>query len=78
LASNAEYATEIIFFARANAKADGHADLGEWADKLETAMAVAPPARPAGARLFGANSDMPGAPPPATDAPTHRYVRGIR
>jgi hypothetical protein len=64
MASNAEYAMEIICFARANAKADGHTDLGEWADKLEQAMAVSAPAV---------------ATPPATaDAAAHRYVRGIR
>ena len=39
LATNAEYATEIVRFARARAKEDGHADLAEWADKLVVAMA---------------------------------------
>ena len=67
MASNAEYATEIICFARASAKADGHTDLVEWADKLEIAMAIAAPARPASARL-----------PDNADAAAHRYVRGIR
>ena len=38
MASNTEYAAEIIRFARAAAKDDGHADLGEWAAKLELAM----------------------------------------
>ena len=38
MAANTEYAAEIIRFARAAAKDDGHADLGEWAAKLELAM----------------------------------------
>ncbi len=40
LAANTEYATEIVRFARARAKEDGHADLAEWADKLAIAMAL--------------------------------------
>ena len=35
MAANAEYALEIVRFARAKAAEDGHADLAEWADKLE-------------------------------------------
>jgi hypothetical protein len=38
LAANLEYALEIIRFSRAKALEDGHADLAEWADKLERAM----------------------------------------
>ena len=38
LAGNLEYALEIIRFSRAKALEDGHADLAEWADKLERAM----------------------------------------
>ena len=38
LAANLEYALEIIRFARAKALEDGHADLAEWADKLERAV----------------------------------------
>ena len=34
LAANAEYATEIVRFARARATQDGHADLAVGADKL--------------------------------------------
>ena len=37
MASNAEYAMEIVRFARAKAQEDGHPDLAEWADKLEKA-----------------------------------------
>ncbi|MES2787002.1 MAG: hypothetical protein V4684_16170 [Pseudomonadota bacterium] len=35
MAANREYALEIVRFARASALEDGHADLSEWADKLE-------------------------------------------
>ena len=44
LATNAEYATEIIRFTRAKAVEDGHADLAEWAEKLEQAFASNGPA----------------------------------
>ena len=37
MAENHEYALEIVRFARAKAQEDGHADLAEWADKLERA-----------------------------------------
>ncbi len=46
MAHNGEYAAEIVRFTRQNAAADGNAELAEWADKLEQAMASAvPPAR---------------------------------
>ena len=47
MATNAEYANEIVRFARTRAKEDGHADLGEWADKLALAVLPATPAAPA-------------------------------
>jgi hypothetical protein len=40
LASNRDYAAEIIRFAREKAAEDGHADIGGWADKLEKIMAL--------------------------------------
>ena len=40
LASNGDYAAEIIRFAREKAAKDGHADIGGWADKLEKIMAM--------------------------------------
>ena len=86
MASNAEYAAEIVGFARARAKEDGHADLADWADKLEVAMA-APNAKRAGlARYLNPES----APRPVMVTPTvtvglnagkaseHRYISGIR
>lgn len=77
LASNAEYATEIVHFARAKATEDGHADLAEWAGKLEAAMAEANPVRPNLAKRF--NPATPANPDPGVgEASPHRYIRGIR
>ena len=38
MAENLDYAREIVRFARARAREDGHTDLAEWADKLEQAV----------------------------------------
>ena len=38
MADNAEYATEIVRFARRSAAEDGHVELVPWADKLEQAV----------------------------------------
>ncbi|MEO5670940.1 MAG: hypothetical protein ABIR26_09650 [Ramlibacter sp.] len=45
MAGNLEYALEIVRFARAKALEDGHADLAEWADKLEKAVLEPSPAQ---------------------------------
>ena len=45
MASNAEYALEIVRFARAKAAEDGHPDLAEWADKLERVALEPSPAQ---------------------------------
>jgi hypothetical protein len=86
MASNAEYATEIVLFARAKATEDGHADLAEWAGKLEAAMAQANPVRPTLARRLSpvvaplaALTVTPANPDPGVgEASPHRYIRGIR
>ena len=88
MADNAQYAAEIVRFARARAREDGHADLSEWADKLAQAMQTD--------ALFGHENRMrsltsvsapqrlltPGAvvPRDTAAAPTDsaRYVRGLR
>lgn len=70
LAANAEYATEIIRFARAKALEDQHPELAEWAAKLQAAMA-GPPRHP----------PLVDTPPRATvsiDKGVQRYIRGIR
>ncbi len=43
LASNLEYATAIVRFAREKAAEDNHPDLAVWADRLEDVMAVPDP-----------------------------------
>ena len=89
MATNAEYATEIVRFARAAAAEDGHAELAEWATKLELAMVPQAPSRPARERIFGALfagakasvASMPSAPDATMGAlvgDAHQYVRGIR
>jgi hypothetical protein len=45
MAGNLEYALEVVRFSRAKALEDGHADLAEWADKLERAMLEPSPAQ---------------------------------
>jgi hypothetical protein len=45
MAGNLEYALEVVRFARAKALEDGHAELTEWADKLERAVLESAPAQ---------------------------------
>lgn len=44
MATNAEYAAEIVRFSREKAAEEGHLDLGVWADRLEEIM-TSPEAR---------------------------------
>ncbi len=86
MAVNAEYAAEIVRFARARAEEDGVAELADWADKLATAMATpvttrrplmqgaAPP--PAAPRPQPPSTE--GGTPPAGDDSATRYVGGLR
>ncbi len=69
MACNADYAREIVRFARQRASEDQAPELAEWADKLERAMGA-----------MGAGAALPQAPAPAPPAPpeTPRYVGGIR
>lgn len=80
MADNLQYATEIVRFARQSASEDGHADLAEWADKLEHAMSYqprprVPPPRPRDVAPIPA-VPAPASVPVAAELP--RYVRGIR
>jgi hypothetical protein len=77
MASNADYAAEVVRFARHSAKTDGHLDIGDWADKLALAMAEPTLPRPMANRLFGTPAVVPNMAAPA-EANTHRYIRGIR
>jgi hypothetical protein len=82
MAANAEYAAEIVRFCRSKATEDGHAELGEWAGKLEAAVQPARAARPprAEAAMQLLEPVTPSAPParaaPAPNVP--RYIGGIR
>jgi hypothetical protein len=89
MADNAEYATEIVRFARQSAQDDGHVELVAWANKLEQAVlpATAPPrakeAQPQGhsplptlRSLLANNAAQAVAADAQTDNP--RYVRGLR
>ena len=69
MASNADYAAEIVRFARASAQQDGHLDLAEWADKLEAAVL--------GQTVAAASAPVSKA-PIAESSAAQRYVRGIR
>lgn len=81
MAENAEYATAIIRFARQRAAEDGHADLADWARKLEQALGLGGATRsgPMDAVVAPTASPQPaiGATDPAGQA-LPRYVRGIR
>ncbi len=81
MAANADYAREIIRFARTRAKEDGHPDLAEWAGKLESALGLKPPTAEPEAPHSGYADTAAGFPstaPPEQDDGAPRYVRGIR
>jgi hypothetical protein len=76
MAANADYAAEIVRFCRAKAAEDGHAELGEWAGKLEAAVQ---PAHPKAAMQLLEPATVVA--PPARAAPAlngPRYIGGIR
>ncbi|EJE50265.1 hypothetical protein PMI14_05181 [Acidovorax sp. CF316] len=78
MAVNAEYALEVVRFARQHALEDGVPELAEWADRLDRAVhepAPAPQRRP----LLDAASQAVRqrlVPAPVVEVP--RYVGGIR
>ena len=74
MASNLEYAAEIVRFARAKALEEGHVDLSEWAGKLEQAV-LADGAAPAKVPLLHAAAL---ALDERSNAEGPRYVGGIR
>jgi hypothetical protein len=75
MAKDAAYAAEIVRFARENADKPEHADLADWATKLE--LAVQKQTTPARAAVppEPANSQAPEAAEPAKPS---RYIWGIR
>jgi hypothetical protein len=72
LAVNAEYAAEIVRFARERAVEPGMEDVAEWAGRLEQAMMAAPAPRKT---LLGAIAP-PRAPAPATGPSRRARERG--
>ena len=46
MAANADYAQEIVRFARLRAVEDNAPELAEWADRLDHALQATPPAAP--------------------------------
>jgi hypothetical protein len=75
LAVNADYAAEIVRFARARAVEPGLEDLAEWASRLEHAMATTPAPR---TTLLGAAAQRLQPREPAADEDAGRYVGGLR
>jgi hypothetical protein len=78
MAANLEYALEIIRFARAKALEDGHADLAEWAEKLERAMLEPSPAQrvPLAQTAAQLLRERGPAMAPATPAPLNSHATG--
>lgn len=72
MACNADYAREVVRFCRLRAQQDALPELGEWADKLERAMQLAPAAASAGHAPGPALSRRP------PGGGVERYVGGIR
>jgi hypothetical protein len=74
MATNAEYAAEIVRFARAKALEDGHEDLAEWAGRLEQVVLAPepPPKVPLVQAAVQARQDEGG------ENRTPRYIGGIR
>ena len=83
MAVNADYAAEVVRFARQRAQEDGVPELADWADRLEHAMhAAAPPAvrRPLldVATQAVRQRAVPASPAPEPVPEVPRYVGGIR
>lgn len=74
MACNADYAREIVRFCRLRAQQDALPELGEWADKLERAMQLAPAATSAAA----GQAAMPAPERAPAAGAVERYVGGIR
>ena len=73
MACNADYAREIVRFARQRAAEDQVPELAEWADKLERATGAQ-----GALGALGASAALPQAPAPSAPPETLRYVGGIR
>lgn len=78
MAVNADYAREIVRFARQHAVEDNLPELAEWADRLDHVLHAAPPPTLRRPLLDVATQAVRQrvAPPPPPELP--RYVGGIR
>jgi hypothetical protein len=75
MAKDTAYAMEIVRFARENADKPEHADLAEWADKLEAIVLNLKPVPRTTVPVSTGNNT----PPDAAEAPKpSRYIWGIR
>ena len=76
MATNREYAGEIIRFSREKSVEDGHTDLAEWADKLAQAMGLTD--LPQVTQRAGPRSIQRDDAQLANSTGLSRYIRGIR
>lgn len=82
MAVNADYAREIVRFARQHAVEDNAPELAEWADRLDHVLHAAP--APAARRPLldvaaqAVRQRVAPPPPPAAPVELPRYVGGIR
>jgi len=78
MATNRDYAAEIVRFCRAKADEDGHADLAEWAGKLEQAIAApAPAARPLAQAALELLREAAAPPGPGDPVPAEAVASGF-
>ena len=83
MAANADYAREIVRFARQHAVEDNAPELAEWADRLDHVLHAAPAADTARRPLLDVAAQAVRqrvSPPPPAAVPLEqpRYVGGIR
>lgn len=81
MAANAEYALEIVRFARLRAQEDNAPELAEWADRLDHAVHQEPASaarRPLLDMAAQAVRQRMAPPPPPPPPEVPRYVGGIR
>lgn len=75
MAANADYALEIVRFARQRAQEDQAPELAEWAERLEQAVHATPPEPRRPLLDVGPQAARP-RPAPPPEVP--RYIGGIR
>ncbi len=78
MAVNAEYALEVVRFARQHALEDGLPELAEWADRLDQAVHAPAPAQQRRPLLETASQAVRQRLVPEPVAEIPRYVGGIR